>query len=251
MRVAVVTGGNKGIGLGICKELARLLPNFVTILTSRSEPEGQAAVASLRAVEGLGELDYHQLDVSDDASVARFKEFILHKYGRVDVLVNNGGNLHEGTVLTLNIKDFQDMLNVHAIGALRTTQAFLPLMRKHGYGRIINLSSGVGQLSVLAGPGMPTNLSGYALAKLALNGLTLLTAAEIKPEEDILVNALLPGFVRTDMSKKVVPDEFPQQVGSRWRTPEEVGGDVVHLVSQPGRDGPRGHLFLEGKQQPW
>jgi len=188
-------------------------------------------------------------------------------------------------------------------------------MRKHGYGRIINLSSGVGQLSVLGFPSpavacqanLMNHWSGACRSRHADEPERLCSCQacpershalncsrgrftahvidkwclfityrllKIKPEEDILVNALLPGFVRTDMSKKVVPDEFPQQVlqrqfvesnhlvneisslgrhqvGSRWRTPEEVGGDVVHLVSQPGRDGPRGHLFLEGKQQPW
>jgi len=118
-RVAVVTGGNKGIGLGVCKELAKL-PNYVTILTSRDEAAGRAAAAALRTSahlcrlmfhlnalgcaqsmcvlftsaegeEGVGQLVFHQLDVSSDESVEQFKAFVLREYGRVDVLVNNAG----------------------------------------------------------------------------------------------------------------------------------------------------------------
>jgi NAD(P)-dependent dehydrogenase (short-subunit alcohol dehydrogenase family) len=111
-RVAVVTGGNRGIGLGVCRELAKL-PNYVTILTSRDEAAGRAAVASLRmssafrfnlcvyvashlllcaeGESGVGELVFHQLDVASDESVETFKTVVLDKYGRVDVLVNNAG----------------------------------------------------------------------------------------------------------------------------------------------------------------
>jgi NAD(P)-dependent dehydrogenase (short-subunit alcohol dehydrogenase family) len=112
----------------------------------------------------------------------------------------------------------------------------------------------------------------------SLSCLLSLLLVQVKPEEDILVNALLPGFVRTEMSKMVVPEDLPQQVqpllfrllslqslitsvtflssthtqlGTRWRTPEEVGQDVVHLVTQSSTDGPRAKLLLEGKEQPW
>lgn len=197
----------------------------------------------------MGQLVFHQLDVSSDESVEQFKAFVLREYGRVDVLVNNAGNLHEGSSLTLPIKGFQAMLEVHVTGALRMTQAFLPLMKQHGFGRIINVTSGVAQLSMLTA-GLSAPLCGYAIAKLGLNGITLLSAAEVKSEEDILINALIPGFVRSDMSKRVVPEELPQQLGTRWRTPDEAGQDVVHLVTQPAT-GPRGKLLQEGKEQPW
>jgi len=246
MRVAVVTGGNRGIGLGVCRELAKL-PNMVVILTSRSEADGRAAVASL---EGAGQVEYHQLDVSSDESVAKFKTNVETAHGRVDVLVNNAGNFLRGTPLTLAPKELNDMFNVHVTASMRMIQVCLPLMKKHGFGRIINMSSGLGQTGVMSSGGLP-GTCGYGVVKMALHALTIMAAGEVTPDEDIHVNAITPGFVRTEMSIQAgVPLELPEKVGARWRAPEEIGQDIVRLINQP-KDGPRGKLLHQGKEQPW
>jgi NAD(P)-dependent dehydrogenase (short-subunit alcohol dehydrogenase family) len=236
-RVAVVTGGNRGIGFETCRQLAR--HGFRVILTSREESKGQEAAQRLRD-EG-GDVRHASLDVTDDESVGRLADFVRRSYGRLDVLVNNAGvfldRTEGGAASTGDIARMVDTLkrtmetNVH--GALRVTRALLPLMREHEYGRIVNVSSGMGQLTEMNG-GWPA----YRVSKTALNALTRILADELKGT-GIQVNSVCPGWVLTDMGGPEAP-----------RTPEQGADTIVWLALRPD-GGPTGAFFRDRKPIPW
>jgi len=230
-KVAVVTGANRGIGFEICRQLARL--GIQVILTSRQEAAGQAACQKLK-VEGL-RVRFHQLDVTDPESVQRLAEFVKAEYGRLDILVNNAGVLlDEGvSVLVADLDTIRTTLETNTLGPARLCQAFVPLMQQQNYGRIVNMSSGWGQLSD-TGPGQP----GYRMSKTALNTLTVMLAAELVGT-NILVNSMCPGWVRTDMGSP-----------NADRSVEEGADTAVWLATLPD-DGPTGGFFEDRKPIPW
>ena len=233
--IAVVSGANRGIGREVCRQVADL--GHTVVLTARSEAAAKEAVTELQA--GTGRiLHHHQLDVTDPASVARLKENVLARYGRVDILVNNAAVYLErqaGDVLPLLDLDplaLEQTMNTNLIGPLRLIQAFLPGMIDRGYGRIVNVTSGMGRLSELN----PTGAY-YRLSKLALNGLTRMVAAQVG-RTNVLVNAVSPGGVRTEMNP------------SSERSVEEGAGGVVWAATLPD-GGPSGRLFQDEKELGW
>ena len=232
-RVALVTGGNRGIGLEIVRQLARR--GLRVVLGSRDPNEGIHAVAEIAARDSVVA---QGIDVADPASVARAIGDVRSRFGRIDVLVNNAGVLIDGgqTASGVSLEDVQKTLDVNLIGAWRVSQGVLPLMREQRYGRIVNVSSSMGTLSEAAasGGGWPA----YRLSKTALNALTILLAAELHGE-NVLVNAVSPGWVRTRMGGAGAP-----------RSVEEGADTPVWLATLPD-GGPSGQLFLDRKRIDW
>src|SRR3990172_7289848 len=152
-RIAVVTGANHGIGLEISRQLARR--GLMGVLTSRNATKGRAAVKALRDDGGV--VDSHLLDVGGPVSIRALAAYLSERHGRLDVLVNNAGVLLDprgSRLLDAKPKTFRDTLETNFFGPLQLVQALAPLMKKNGYGRIVNLSSGLGQLSDM-GAGTP------------------------------------------------------------------------------------------------
>jgi len=230
-RIAVVTGANRGIGFEACRQLARR--GIHVILTSRDETKGRAAAQTLQT-EGL-DVGCHHLEVSDRASIHRLRDFVERDYGRLDILVNNAGVYLDDRHRLLDV-DYDLLrltIDVNAYGPLLLTQAFVPLMKKHGYGRIVNVSSGIGELSSL-GSSWPA----YRLSKIMLNLQTRIIAGELRGT-NVLINAMCPGWVRTDMGGPGAP-----------RSAEEGADTIVWLATLPD-GGPQGGYFRDRKPIDW
>ncbi len=231
-KVAVVTGGNRGIGLEICRQLARL--GIAVILASRDEAKGQLAAQRLRK-EGL-DLNVMRLDVTDHDGIRAFAGQVEKNFGGVDILVNNAGIMADpkGTrVLDSEVETYRRTLEVNFYGPLVLCQTLVPIMKRRGGGRIVNLSSGLGQLSDM-GQGTPA----YRVSKTAFNALTRTLAAELKGT-NILVNSMCPGWVRTDMGGPDAP------------RPVEQGADTALWLATLPDDGPTGGFFRDRQPMPW
>lgn len=176
-RIALVTGGNRGIGFAVCRKLAK--EGFEVILAARSIEKARGACAKLQR-EGLAAIPL-KLDVTSDTDVTDAPQTVSSRYGRLDILVNNAGVLLDpprhpadaegASVFNASLDVVRASLETNTFGALRLCQKFVPLMRKHDFGRIANISSGMGQLEEMNG-GWP----GYRLSKVALNALTRILA---------------------------------------------------------------------------
>ncbi|CFX49744.1 Short-chain dehydrogenase [Candidatus Filomicrobium marinum] len=234
-RVALVTGANRGIGLEIVRQLGRL--GVMPIIASRELDKGKRAAEQL-ASEGL-EPAVVQLDVDDPQSIATGVANAKDLFGRIDILVNNAGILIDGpssgapTVENVPLSIVQQTFTTNIFGPLLMIQAVLPTMKEIGYGRIVNLSSGLGQLSEMGG-GYPA----YRMSKAALNTLTRTLASDLG-HGDIKVNAMCPGWVKTDMGG-------PEAT----RSPEEGAETAVWLATLDD-SGPTGGFFRDKKQIAW
>lgn len=228
-RVAVVTGANRGIGFEISKELAK--KGLQVILTSRDPKKGEAATRKL-AEEGF-KVQYHMLDVRDPKSIESFVRYVSQEIGRVDILVNNAGILPDHSGQPTSSETIVETFVTNAMGPYLLSEALLPLMKKNHYGRIVNVSSGMGQLSEMNG-GYPA----YRMSKTALNAVTRMLASEAG-ESDIKINSMCPGWVRTDMGG-----------ASADRSVEEGADTGVWLATLPS-DGPSGGFFRDREPISW
>jgi NAD(P)-dependent dehydrogenase (short-subunit alcohol dehydrogenase family) len=231
-RVAVVTGANRGIGFEIARQLAER--GIQVVLASRSPAQGVAAVGKL-AESGLTNVVSHPLDVTSDTSTAVFSAWVEQEFGACDVLVNNAGILDPRTarVVSTSLKTLREVLATNLEGPFLMSRALVPLMQRRNYGRIVNVSSGLGQLSDM-GAGSPA----YRISKASLNALTRTLAVELSGT-NILVNSVCPGWVRTDMGG---PDAL--------RSVEEGAETAIWLATLPD-GGPSGGFFRDRVTIPW
>jgi NAD(P)-dependent dehydrogenase (short-subunit alcohol dehydrogenase family) len=229
--VALVTGANRGIGHAIAAGLADR--GLVVILSARRLSAAASAARALR--ERHLRVVPHQLDVTDPRSVEALRRDVEAEFGRLDVLVNNAGAYYDDdqNAVSADLTTVQAALNVNLLGPWRMCQACIPLMRRHHYGRIVNVSSGAGAFAE-AGAGTPA----YGVSKSALNMLTVKLAAELAGT-GILVNAACPGWVRTDMGGPSAP-----------RTPEQGADTPIWLATLPA-SGPSGGFFRDRRRIPW
>ena len=189
MKTALITGANRGIGFEIARQLASR--GFHVVIGVRSEQLGQKAQ---RELERTGKVSLLVLDVSDSKSITS-AALKFAPFGQLDVLINNAGIYPDENVsiLTISREQMVTTFQTNTFGALEVTQAFLPYLKKSTDARVINISSGYGQLD-----GLSASAPSYCLSKLALNGLTIMLAEPLK-QNHIAVNSMCPGWVRTDM----------------------------------------------------
>jgi NAD(P)-dependent dehydrogenase (short-subunit alcohol dehydrogenase family) len=226
--VVLVSGGNRGIGFEACRALAAA--GATVLLAARKPADGARAARELAkagAVEALA------LDVADPKSVAAAAARVKKEYGALDVLINNAGvYLDEGKdALRVSEDVIEKTLSTNLLGAWRLCRAFAPEMEAKRRGRIVNVSSGLGAISSMAG-GTPS----YRVSKAALNALTLVLAAELKPA-GVSVVSFCPGWVATDMGGANAP-----------RTPKSAGEALAAAALDDARTG----VFLrDGAVIPW
>ncbi|MFL6474825.1 MAG: SDR family oxidoreductase [Nitrososphaera sp.] len=235
-KVGLVTGSSRGIGFEVVKQLA--MKEIEVILTYRSSADGEAAVMEL-AREGIKKVTSMKLDVSNQVSVDSILDEVEKTFGRLDILVNNAAILIDKDNITASNADLVTVnttLETNLIGAWRMSKAFIPLMKKNSYGRIVNVSSGAGEFEYMSRSG--GHWPAYSLSKASLNALTVMLASELNGT-NILVNAVCPGWVRTDMGGSNAP-----------RSIEEGAGTPVWLATLPD-GGPTGHNYYDKKQISW
>jgi len=234
-RVALVSGGNRGIGLEVVRQLGKL--GMIAVLGSRDPDKGATAAGRLASV-GV-EAPVVALDVTDAGSIASAVADVVERFGRIDVLVNNAGIALDGSrspvssVLEVSPEVVARTLDANTLGPLRLIQAVVPAMQARGYGRIVNVSSGLGQISAMGG-----SWPGYRMSKAALNALTRIVAAEVD-SANIKVNAVSPGWVRTDMGGQEAPRSVAQ------------GADTIVWLATLPDDGPSGLFFEDRKPIAW
>ena len=226
MAIALVTGGNRGIGLEICRQLAER--GLTVVLTARDLSKGQKAASSLQ-----GQVVVRRLDVTDDASVGDLAGALRQEFGVLDVLVNNAA-ISRGSrgLADSDLETIREIMETNFFGPIRVTQALLPLLRKSSDARIINITSGMGSLDELLG-----GYAGYRLSKAGLNAQTILLANELRGSH-IKVNAVCPGWVRTDMGGRSAP-----------RSVAEGADTAVWLATAP--DVPTGKSFRNREVIAW
>lgn len=231
-RLAMVTGGNRGIGLEIARQL--LMNDLFVVVGCRSQEKCDAA---LDALGGDGDtVAAYLLDVNDTTSVRAFVERVDRQHGKPGVLVNNAGvypESQEGRVEDTSTSLWRETFETNLFGAVRMCREVLPHMRKLRYGRIVNVSSGLGQLQQMA-EGSPA----YRVSKAALNALTRTLAAEVAGS-GILVNSMSPGWVETDMGGPDAPRDVVE------------GADTAVWLALLPSNGPTGQFFRDRKAIPW
>lgn len=227
-RVALVSGANRGIGREVVRQLAG--KGITTILGSRNEEKGRTAA------EGIdGDVRIRQLDVTNEKGIENLAREIEEEFGRLDALVNNAGVAMDGGQrgVDADLDVVRETMEMNLFGAWRLCEALVPLMRRNGYGRIVNVSSGMGALNDMGG-GSPA----YRVSKTALNALTRILSSELRGS-GILVNSVCPGWVRTDMG------------GSSASRSVEEGADTPVWAATLPDNGPTGGFFRDRRPIPW
>jgi NAD(P)-dependent dehydrogenase (short-subunit alcohol dehydrogenase family) len=237
--IALVTGANKGLGLEISRQLAT--QGIFVLIGARDPERGKKAVADLRG-QGLP-VEFIQMDVTSQADVDRAVAEVERSHGQLDILINNAGVALDwcpGPELT--VEALRETFETNVFGVFRVIKAFLPLLKKSKYGRIVNMSSGLGSLTRNSDPNssltLGNTLFAYSSSKAALNMITVQFANELK-SAGIKVNSATPGFTATDMN---------QHRGTK--KVEEGAATPVRLSMLPD-DGPTGGVFSDDGPVPW
>jgi len=225
-KVAVVTGGGRGIGRGIAVQLARA---GATVTVADIDTKMALATAKI-LTEQHGKAIHCAVDVTDEKSVASMVQLTLDTYDRLDILVNNAGIMFRTRLMDISLEEWKSVLEVNLTGPFICTHAVVPLMKDRGFGRVVNISSSAGRsVSTLGG-------AHYTSSKAGLLGLTRAVAKEVALF-GLTVNAICPGLIQTQMAvDTTAPEELRMFLDSfpinRLGTPEEIGDLVVFLCSE-------------------
>jgi len=238
-KIALITGANKGIGFEIARQLGE--QGNVVLIGARDEVRGKQAADSL-AARGIAAVPM-RIDVTDVTSIADAATQIEQRYGRLDILVNNAGIAGGFTAApsAATADDMREVYETNVFGVVSVTNAMLPLLRRSAAGRIVNLSSHMGSLTLNSDPGSPfagINLIAYQSSKTALNAITLAYEKELRGTP-IKVNAALPGMVATDLNNH-----------RGQRTPA-AGAMIAVRLALLDDSGPSGACLSEDGVVPW
>jgi NAD(P)-dependent dehydrogenase (short-subunit alcohol dehydrogenase family) len=237
-RVALVTGASRGVGLEVCRQL--YAGGYSVVMTGLDPVEGAAAAAGIGPRDGT--IDFFRMDVTSDMELRSVEAEIRSRYGRLDVIVNNAAvspylGLErydiENSLVEGSLDWIRNCLDVNTLGAIRVGQVFVPFMIEQGYGRIVNVTSGSGQIET-----MESGWPGYRISKAALNAYTRILAHELR-DLNILVNSVCPGHVKTHLGGAEAP-----------LTPAE-GALAIVWAARLEDGGPSGCLFRGMEKLSW
>ena len=228
-----MTGGNRGIGLEISRQLAEA--GHQVILGAREVSKGEAAAKKL-ASKGL-KVFPAKLDVTNQITLDNAVDLVRSDFGRLDILVNNAGILIDETdrPSQSNLQIVRTTLETNLLGPWRLCQAFIPMMKREKYGRIVNVSSGAGSFADMA---ESIYAPAYSVSKTSLNALTVILATELRGS-NVLVNAVCPGWVKTDMGGANAPRSVKQ------------GADTAVWLAMLPDNGPSGGFFRDRAKIDW
>ncbi len=234
-RIALVTGANRGLGLATAKKL--LSQGYHVVLAARHLQSLEAEIPNLKKIGGS--FDLRELDVSQNQNLAEFCKAFLKDFKNIHVLVNNAGVLldrdekADQTPMNTTKDTLVKTLTTNTFAPLLLIQGFLPKMIEQNYGRIVNVSSGMGELTAMEG-----NFLSYRMSKTSLNVITRVFSKELQGK-DILINSVCPGWVKTDMGG----------AGATRSLDEGISGIVWAATIPAG--GPTGGFFRDGKPLDW
>ena len=241
-KVALITGANRGIGLETARQLGQ--KNVTVVVGARTLAAAEETAAKLKS-EGIDAFPV-KLEVTSAADRKAAAKTVGDKFGRLDILINNAGVGAQGDMFALTVsetteEEFQTVFGTNLFAVVAVTREFLPLLKKSDAGRIVNLSSILGSLTLHADPSSPIaafkNFS-YDASKTALNAYTIHLAHELK-DTPIKVNSVHPGWVKTEMGTDAAPMEIPE------------GAKTSVEAALLGPDGPNGRFFHQGEELPW
>lgn len=236
--IALITGANKGIGFEIAHGLGA--KKITVLVGARDEARGKAAADELKA-QGI-DARFIKLDVTNPATIQHTADYIQKEFGRLDILINNAGIAEWGTKpSTVELATVREVYETNLFGPIALTQAMLPLLKKSKHGRIVNVSSSLGSMTLVSDPNSPMSqfqALGYNTSKSALNSMTLQFANELK-DTPIKVNAICPGYCATDINNHSGPRTAAQ------------GAVAAIQYATIGADGPTGGYFNEEGRIPW
>lgn len=238
-KIVLITGGNKGIGFETARQLGSM--GHEILIGARSEAKGHEAVTFLETENIKAKTVV--LDVTNPGSVLSAAEWIEQQYGYLDILINNAGVFFEGNTppSELELSVLKNTYETNVFGVFSVTKAILPLLKKSSAGRIVNLSSGLGSLTLNSDPTSEfynVNSLAYNSSKTAVNAITVFFAKELR-DTPIKINSVCPGFTATDLNGN-----------SGYRTVEQAASSVVKLATI-NDDGPTGGFFDENGVVPW
>jgi NAD(P)-dependent dehydrogenase (short-subunit alcohol dehydrogenase family) len=229
-KVVLITGANRGIGLEIGKQL--LAKDFTVVFTMRNMAIGRPIVNDIR--KDYKKAWFHQLDVSEEQSIADVVTYFKEICERLDVLINNAAILHDQNHASVQVSlpDMRETMETNLYGPMMVTRAVIPFLKKSDDPRVINISSTMGQLST-----MGAGYGAYRISKTALNALTVIQSKELA-RDGIKVNSMCPGWVKTEMGG-------PNAI----RSLEEGAETAVWLATSSNI--PSGKFFKDKKEIPW
>jgi NAD(P)-dependent dehydrogenase (short-subunit alcohol dehydrogenase family) len=239
MKTVLITGANKGIGFETARQLAQL--GYFVYLGSRDKIKGLDALEKLKAL-GTNNVDYVEIDVTDIDSIKKAKQELESKIDVLDVLINNAGisGGQPQNMSSLEIENLRKVFDTNFFGAVQTTQEFIPLLKKSGEPRIVNVSSGLGSLTVHS---TTQNLNfalydAYSCSKTALNAFTVMLANEYS-DTNFKINSVTPGYTATDLN---------QHKGTQT---VEQGAKVIVKYATVDNSGPTGKFLKEDGEIDW
>jgi len=237
-KVAIVTGGNRGLGKECCRQLAE--KGYIVVLCSRDLANGEAASKEMQ-----GSVVVRPLEVTNQEQCKALVKGVKEEFGRIDALINNAGILLEGDPTNPkrapegDLEEMRQTYEVNTLAPYFLIQQVAPIMREQGEGCIVNVSSGAGQLtSIEGGPSGRNGYPAYRMSKAALNAVTCVWASDLEGS-GVLINSCCPGWVHTDMGGLSAP-----------RGLEEGADTIVWLATLP-KNGPTGRFFRDRTEIPW